>query len=186
MTLPHRDRQVYPHVEDRVGEDPSRFLDREILTRPAIKRSKRTDDGHRRVPDTNVGDPLEFIAARISGIDRLGVIGAWQAVEYDLIRSPGEHWRDQGGREKILELLYDRAAELEANGGREEQLKHRREIVLEDEPDDDSEEIVWRHTKDGCGSTDVDQESSMAWYCNDCQQRTNRVERVETREAVPA
>lgn len=181
MSRMHHDREVFPHVEERIGEDPARFLDREILVTSSLQRFKRREGRSNYVPDTATGDPLEFIASRIRGIDRLEVIGAWQAVEYRLIRTEGDHWRDQGGRDKIHELLQERARNLRAIGERPERLT-RREVVVEDGQDDD-EDLAWRH--EACGSTDVEQESKMAWYCHACEQRTNRVERVEP-EAVAA
>lgn len=183
MTRPGLNRQVYPHIEEKVGEDPARFLDREILVQSGLQTVTR--EGYR--PDVRVSDPLEFIASRIQGIDRLEVIGAWLYVEADLLRTPDRSETDQrrDGRPKIRELLHERATELEAEGGRDEKLQHRREIVVDDDQEDDVE-TIWQHTKDGCGSTDVVQESAMAWFCNDCEQRTNRVEPVGEREVVPA
>jgi hypothetical protein len=170
-----RGRERYPHVEDEIGEDPARFLDREILTSTSL--STVTRDGFK--PDVRVSDPLEFIASRIRGIDRLEVIGAWYGVERRLIRTPDR------GRDQIRELLQDRAAEIREHGDRDEQLEHRREIVVDDDQDEDDEPTVWRHTADDCGSTDVEKTSSRAWFCRACEQRTNRVEEVE-QEAVAA
>lgn len=157
------DREVFPHVEDAVGEDPARFLDRELLDRSG--------------PIDATG-PLLVLSSRINGIDRLEVIGAWQGVEERLLRTPDR------GRSRVKRLTYARAEYLEEHGTREDQLDQVLEIPVEDDVDEiDEEEIqLWRHVKDSCGSLDVEQESGMAWFCRACGERTNRVEEVDPDE----
>lgn len=158
-----RNREVYPHVEEQIGEDPARFLDREL--------------------DSEV---LRFIESRISGIDRLEVLAAWGDVERNLIRTPDGSYTE-AGRDRILDLLEQRARELETLGEREDRLERRREVVVDDQDDVEDEPTVWRHTAEDCGSTDVEQLSASAWRCDGCDMRVpkNRVEVVEP-EAVPA
>ena len=83
-----RDREIFPGIKQRSGEDPARFLDRPLLG----------------------GDPDEetqsgwFIGCRIKGIDSKRVIHYWLQVEHELERGP---------REKIVEMLEQRAGELD-------------------------------------------------------------------------
>lgn len=161
-----RNREVYPHVEDAIGEDPARFLDRELDQ-----------------------DALAFLESRIEGIDELDVIGAWRGVEAKLVRTPDRADGQPPGRPMVRELLQRRARELETLGQRDDQLSRRREIVVDDDQDDveDDQPTVWRHTAEDCGSIDVEQLSANAWQCDGCGQRVpkNRVEVVE-REVIEA
>lgn len=150
MTLAHRRREVYPHIEERIGEDPARFLDRDLDT-----------------------DSLRLIESRIRGIDYFEVLAAWGEVERKLVRTPdGSH--TEAGRDRILELLEQRARELRTIGERDVRLENRREIVVDDDQDDeDVEPTVWRHDVDECGSTDVDRVSDMAFDCGGCGKRVS-------------
>lgn len=151
-------RPTFPALVEDIGEDPARFL---------------------HDPDDEKED---LAVARIRGIDYVQVLNAWLAVERRL----------NGGRANIIRAIETRRQYLEEHGERQqlgpEQLERRRKERMPDDLDDDGgdAEPVWRHEK--CGSTDVEQESSMAWFCNECQQRTNRVERVdsETSEVIAA
>lgn len=155
MTRAHRDREVYPHVQERIGEDPARFLDRDLD-----------------------GDALDFVESRIQGIDRFEVLAGWGDVERNLVRTPdGSH--NEAGRDQVIELLQNRACELEEHGDRDEKLQRRRDIREAEDDVDVDEPVIWRHTKDGCDSINVEQESNIAWFCHACEQRTNRVERVD-------
>ncbi|MFB6071120.1 MAG: hypothetical protein ABEJ76_08865 [Halanaeroarchaeum sp.] len=148
-----QDRETYPAIADRIGEDPARYLDRDLLT-PA------SDD---------VQDDL--FAARLSGIDRLEVIEAWIEVETRLQRGPRQH---------VLARLNQRKRYLEEHGERDLPGRSPDDLRALADADDgaaDEEPTVWRH--EACGSTDVERESDMAWFCHECEQRTNRVEAVE-------
>lgn len=145
-----RDREVYPHVTERIGEDPARFLDRDLAP-----------------------DGLRFIAARINGIDRLAVIGGWQGVEEHLLRTP------QRGRDAIKSRLHRRARELEDHGERDDHLEGVDERIAErraGEDGDGTDRVLWRH--EPCGSLEVERASRVAWFCRACEQSTNRVEPV--------
>lgn len=161
--MSHRDREVYPHVLEAVGEDPARFLDRDLG-----------------------GGLPPLVEARISGIDELRVVGAWQGVEHRLLRSPDGAGV---GRPTVKQRLHRRARELEASGGREAALEERREFV-EPEESDDVDEIedvtLWRHVAESCGSLDVEPNDDAigSYECNGCGSRvpSNRVERVDADE----
>lgn len=157
------EREVYPHIEERIGEDPARWLDREL-------------DGP---------GPLRYIESRIAGIDRLAVIKAWRDVEDHLLRTPEE------GRPAVTERLDRRARELEEHGEREDHLEgvdeRRAARRAELDEGDDQEEVreLWRHV--ACGSLDVERESHIAWLCRTCEQRAprNRVEAVDVDDVSP-
>lgn len=154
MTQVHKpaakvDRPEFPALVEDIGEDPARFL---------------YDPDDQRV---------DLALARIRGIDYVQVLNAWLAVER----------RVNGGRPEVTSAIEARREILEEHGEREqltpEELERRRTERMPDGVDDDAtdDEPSWVHEK--CGSTDVEQESSMAWFCHECQQRTNRVERVQ-------
>ncbi|WP_224332868.1 hypothetical protein [Haloprofundus halobius] len=100
----------FPHLAADIGEDPARFLDRDLVER-----------GPRKTDTTS----LRLVKARIRGIDSLAVCRAWQAVERRL---------DRGPRDGILELLEERDAWLVENGDRDERLELgiRRDVSPED------------------------------------------------------
>ena len=144
-----------------------------------MRRVRAPDDDRARFPDleADVGeDPARvldgadkaLVLARIRGIDYLDVLDAWLAVERRLF----------DGRSAVIEALESRREELEVDGERDLsgvdleaiRARHRAEAAAEPDP-------VWRHVP--CGSTDVDRESSRTWYCNECELRTNRVERLD-------
>lgn len=146
---PTTTREHFPELEERIGEDPARFLD---------------ENGR---DDTKI----DLALARIRGIDYLENLNAWLAIERRL----------NGGRRVIVDAIEERREYLEEHGERDvdpEDVAVIREVTAEEE--EDEPDPVWRH--EPCGSTDVDQESSMAWFCNECEQRTNRVERVDVQE----
>jgi hypothetical protein len=89
-----RDRATFPALRERLGEDPARWLDREIV-----------DSGTSMVLD------------RIESIDDLEVIRAWKAVERNL-------GRGRGGdpRSGVMSALEEREQTLEEHGERWERL----------------------------------------------------------------
>lgn len=104
---PADDRQSFPTVKDRIGEDPARFLDVSVYT-----------------PDEE-SSPLSTALARIRGIDRLEVLAAWEAVERALGNERGDATREECPRKGILYPIEDRRRELEEHGERADQLEHR-------------------------------------------------------------
>lgn len=81
MGGPTRDREQFPAVEERIGEDPARFLD---------------------YPEDP--DRLRLAYARIRGIDRQEVIVEWLRVERELERGPRETvigWIQERNRELV-------------------------------------------------------------------------------------
>lgn len=150
-------RETFPKLRERIGEDPARYLDRDIL-------------GSSR----GIGES-DLFASRLRGIDRLEVINAWIAVERRLDRGPRAH---------ILDRLEDRKETIEAEGERDLPGRSHEELVAlsDDGDDEDEEETIWRHEK--CGSIDVERESARAWFCNECEERTNRVEEVDETDPI--
>jgi hypothetical protein len=90
-------RESFPEIAAAIGEDPARYLDRDFVADP---------------PDPGGMHSREWLWVRIQGIDDLGVIARWQAVERQLDRSPDE------GREPIMQLLRKRAKQLQKGGER--------------------------------------------------------------------
>ena len=82
-------------LQEDIGEDPGRFLDMDLFARDAA------------------GSTGHLLRARIRGIDRLDVLRAWIAAERRL---------DRGPREKVIELLEEREAELQEIGERPDRL----------------------------------------------------------------
>jgi len=101
-----RDRERFPELRERLGEDPARWLDAEILGTG----TKHVDGRSRMVRD------------RIESIDRIVVIRAWKAVERRLGR--GE---DGGPRSGIIDALDEREKVLEEIGERPDRLEPRTE-----------------------------------------------------------
>jgi len=92
-----RDRERFPRAKTHIGEDPARYLDVD------------------RVSD------LELARARIRGIDFIEVIRCWRAVERQL------HERgvvSEHHRQRVMEWLDEREAELEEIGERDERVQH--------------------------------------------------------------
>ena len=79
-----------------IGEDPGRFLDRDLLTRPG--------------QDADVSPGAALVRARIRGIDRLERIAAWRKVEHRL---------DRGPRKGVLDLLDEREEAVREEGERD-------------------------------------------------------------------
>jgi hypothetical protein len=92
-------RESFPEIAAAIGEDPARYLDRDFVADP---------------PDPGGMHSREWLWVRIQGIDDLGVIARWQAVERQLDRSPDE------GREPVMQLLRKRAKQLQQGGERAE------------------------------------------------------------------
>jgi len=96
-------REQFTEIAERIGEDPARYLDSDVVERGR---------GH----TTSTGRDLLF--ARIRGIDRLGVINAWIQVERALERGP---------REPVITLLERRRDWLLENGDSEDRPDGERE-----------------------------------------------------------
>ena len=130
------------------------------------------EDPARFLDTSGVGESERgLVLARIRGIDFHETLNAWEAVE-----------RRLGGRKVILQAIEKRRAELEESGERDLSGIDLEAISARREREHDDVEPTWRHEK--CGSTDVDQESSLTWFCNECEQRTNRVDEVDEEVAV--
>lgn len=150
------ERQEFPGIAERIGHDPAKFLDRDLVERG---------------PNHTWQTSKHLVLALIKGLPTIGKVNGWLKVEKQL---------DRGPREPIVELLETRLDYLIEHGERtissRAEIERRRAArtvpIQEPEP-----EPVWRHVV--CGTTDVDQESRHAWFCNTCEQRTNRVERVD-------
>jgi hypothetical protein len=80
----------YDNVVDAIGENPARWLDRELVT-----------------SETN----REWVKSLVDGIRDPERLAAWRAVEKNLGRG-----RDGGPRQRVLDWLDDRAAEIAGDG----------------------------------------------------------------------
>jgi len=111
-------RQRFPRLLEDIGEDPARFLDRDLFEHGQVRLEERDvvawDESNQRVArDSDVSAPGRMLRDRIQGIDHLEVARAWRAVERALDRTP------EGGRDVIIDALETRIAELEADGERD-------------------------------------------------------------------
>ena len=87
------DRERFHSIQAEIGEDPARWLDRPLFGGPQ-----------------GTSEPGIMIRARVRGIDDLLVIRYWLEVEHQLERGP---------RDRVIQMLRDRAAELQAIGERD-------------------------------------------------------------------
>jgi hypothetical protein len=88
------DREQFPEVAARIGEDPARFLDIEL-----------SSDG--------IGTgPFALTAARIRSLESVAVVNAWLQVEADLERGP---------RKPVIKRLNQRKRELADQASDDEQ-----------------------------------------------------------------
>lgn len=145
-------------IAERIGENPARFLDRDLVERG---------------PNHTTTSGRELFLARVRAIDYIGVANAWIMVEREL---------DRGPRDAVIDLLEQRRDHLIEHGERveltPEELQERRAAIAAASEDEEAEpDPVWLHVK--CETTDVERESSRSWFCNTCEQRTNRVEEVD-------
>lgn len=141
---PSRGRQEFPALKDDIGEDPARWLDRDLITPGATRidvdrYADGTVDDARVVVDRRVSSGIEFVDARIRGIDHIEVVRAWIAVERALGRGP-----DGGPREQIIARLEKREQQLEQIGERPERLEDAGERTPAPPKD-----VVWSDTEDG-------------------------------------
>jgi len=109
------DREHFPSLREDLGEDPARWLDRDLFSHGITRLEERDSPGYneasqRVVRDADVSAPGELIRDRISGIDKIAVARGWKAIERRLERTP------EGGRDVVIGYLEDRIDELEANG----------------------------------------------------------------------
>lgn len=91
------EREIFDDIRKEIGEDPARFLDRPLF------------DG---AQDTT--SPGWMIQKRIEGIDDLLVIRYWFEVEERLQRGP---------RDKVIQMLENRAQHLKTHGQRPQRLE---------------------------------------------------------------
>ncbi|WP_154018474.1 hypothetical protein [Halolamina rubra] len=111
-------REQFPGLRADLGEDPARWLDRDLFSHGVTRLEARDAPAYNEasqhvVRDTDVSAPGELIRDRISGIDEIAVARAWKAIERRLERTP------EGGRDVVIGYLEDRIDELEANGERQ-------------------------------------------------------------------
>lgn len=117
---PSRDRVRVPSIKEDLGEDPARWLDRDLTARPTYANVTTDDRGHTHVdvvPDSQVSTDGEMVIDRIKSIDSLELIEAWRAVERLLA---DKHDRDV--REPIINALDERKETLEEIGERPDRL----------------------------------------------------------------
>jgi len=119
--LPRADsggRETFPNLQADIGEDPARFLDRDLFEHGISYLDDRDEPDfekgdQRLVREGKVSAPGEKIRDRIAGIDTITVARAWRAVERGLDRTP------EGGRNVVIRFIEDRIDELEEQGERD-------------------------------------------------------------------
>lgn len=144
---PGAERTEHAHdvedVRERIGEDPARFLDRNLYHHGVRRVAEKDSYGpheasHTPVRDSHVSTPGEMVRDRIQGIDSFHTVQVWIEVEKSLERTP------DGGRDEVISLLRDRIAELEEHGERpdDETLQTIAADVREDNPEWDETDDV--------------------------------------------
>lgn len=117
------DRETFPSLRDEVGEDPARWLDRDLLARQTTRVTYTTDDlgrTHAQIkPDTATSTDGEKVHQRIAGIRSLPLLRAWRAVERKLGRGD-----DGGPRDRVMDWLAEREDELDAMRDRPERERY--------------------------------------------------------------
>ena len=115
--LPEWRERFVETAEARIGENPLRWLDHDLLESQAkrVQRRERPDtyDEVVLVVDHDVSPPGEQVRALIRGMDTIERIEIWRAAERRLGRGP-----DGGPRSVVIDLLDERRAELEEIGER--------------------------------------------------------------------
>lgn len=111
-------RETFPQLQEDLGEDPARFLDRDLFDHGQVRLEERDEADfeagrQRLVRDGDVSAPGEMIRDRIHGIDEIAVARGWKAVERRLDRTP------EGGRDVVIGMLEHRMDELEQHGERD-------------------------------------------------------------------
>ena len=111
-------RERYSNLQEDIGEDPARWLDRDLFDHGISYLDDRDEPDfekgdQRLVREGRVSAPGEMIRDRIAGIDTITIARAWRAVERGLDRTP------EGGRDVVIGFIEDRIDELEANGERD-------------------------------------------------------------------
>lgn len=95
------DVEQFPTAVERVGENPARWLDHDLVS----------DE-----------DKRWMAQARIEGIDYMEVAASYHSVERQL---------DRGPRDRVLEWIEDRMAELEERGDRDERPRRDPDTIRE-------------------------------------------------------
>lgn len=106
------DRETFPAIREQHGEDPARYLDRDLVERDGTRVTYGTDHRGRTTantrPDEDTSPHGERVRQRIEGIRSVELLRAWRAVERRLGRGP-----DGGPRQKVLDWIDDREEELD-------------------------------------------------------------------------
>jgi hypothetical protein len=105
------DRETFPDLRERFGEDPARYLDRDLMERDGTRVTYGTDHRGRTTANIRADEDTsphgERVRQRIEGIRSLELLRAWRAVERRLGRGPsGEP------RQKVLDWIDEREKEL--------------------------------------------------------------------------
>jgi hypothetical protein len=117
------DRERFPEIAEEIGEDPARWLDRDLL-------------------ESTPGDQSEkwFLRKRIDGIASLEVARKWAEVERELERGP---------RDPVLDMIKERVAYFNRHGTLEELLEETDIEARRESTPSTSSETVWTDRPDG-------------------------------------
>jgi hypothetical protein len=116
-------RERFPEIAEEIGEDPARWLDRDLL-------------------ESTPGDQPEKwrLQKRIDGIASLQVARAWAKVERELERGP---------RDPVLDMIQERVAYLNRHGTLDELLEETDVDARREATPSTSSETVWTDRPDG-------------------------------------
>jgi hypothetical protein len=120
---PTRDRERFPEIAEEIGEDPARWLDRDLL-------------------ESTPGDETETwrLQRRVDGIHSLEVARRWAEVERELERGP---------REVVMDMIRERVAALNRHTTLEELLEETDVDARREATPSTSSEVVWTDRTDG-------------------------------------
>jgi len=130
-------------MKDDIGENPARFLDQDI--------------------PVDADSPTSMFIARVRGIDRLEVVGAWLGAERRLAAE-----QDRQPRDHVINLPQQRRESLQENGERPKESRphHRHELPERYQPhdrdvppkdwyriDEDGERVPWSKRPTGVSTS---------------------------------
>jgi len=135
------ERRRFPRIEADHGEDPGRWLDCDLMSRPTHAVYETDDRGHTTAttrPDTDVDPAGRMVEDRIKSIETEALLRAWEAVERRLAALD-----DREPRDKVMEWLEARREELPVEAGeRIERPSTPSSAVWPDRPDGEQARVA--------------------------------------------
>ncbi|QIO23111.1 hypothetical protein [Haloarcula sp. JP-L23] len=123
-----RERLRCPDLADRLGEDPARWLDQDLMARSAKRQIDHEGTGPqqvRLVEDRDVTTAAKVVFSLIDGIDTIERVRIWKAVERRLANDRYDSAVDLAEpREAVMRRLDQREEWLRLHGERPNRLPH--------------------------------------------------------------